>query len=605
MTIQHGSRNPTGGTYLWRFASGQPMDGVRRTNHTFMRRATRDLTDHGRSSRWSHRAGWERSAYRISASAVTIAIIYGYFTAQTATVNSVLGALAALTAYGMMRARFAFVSARHHRRVVRPLWETLAMIMDGSTVHSRAYGSDHKRYLTIPRNYRDSKARISLNVSPTWEGTPGEIRRMTALITRRLGGDWDAIPRLSAIPPVIDFIPSPAPPASLTFAELRTILDNGKPSQIIIGMGTHETVITIDLDSESPHVALSMGTGGGKSSLLRLIVSYLIHHGVERVDIIDPKRISHDWAKGIPGVYIHRTMTEQMQAVAEFRKRMEARYEDLERDANTEFSRHVLVIEEQNSWMDYAKTYWDDYRAELTPAERGRTPRRNPAIGDLAYCLFQGRQARMNIFSVFQSMSASAAGGRDMRENYGAKILARYSPQTWKMLVGTTPVPRSSRIPGRGRFALGEDDREVQFAYMRERKAKDWPGVPESEWKDEAREYALAGTALAEVIRLPGQRTGRIPRSDAADSRMIEPATEPLALDPVPADEPAMSLRELCDAGMLPMTYSAAKRARTRAGDTFPPGKPSPAGATLYEPRDVLAWHESRSGGAGSARRSG
>jgi hypothetical protein len=73
--------------------------------------------------------------------------------------------------------------------------------------------------------------------------------------------------------------------------------------------------------------------------------------------------------------------------------------------------------------------------------------------------------------------------------------------------------------------------------------------------------------------------------------------------DPVPVrgprtgtgDEPVMSLREMCDAGIIPMTYSTAKRARTRAGETFPPGKPSPTGATLYAPSDVLAWHESRS----------
>jgi hypothetical protein len=575
MTIQQVPRSPSGSTYLWRFLTGQPMDGVRRTNCTFIHRATRDMTDHGRASRWSHRAGWERASYRIGTCALTLAILYGYLTARTLTVDSAFGAFAALALYAGFRIRYLVANARHHRRTVRPLWETMHMVIAANAIHAHAYGDDHKRYIRVPRNYRDPKTRVRLTVPRTWEGKPGDVKRLTELVARRLGGEWDAIPKFSASTPVIEFMPSPAPPGSLTFAEIKTVLDAGKPSQIIIGMGTHKAIITIDLDSESPHVALSMGTGGGKSSLLRLIVAYLIHHGVERVDIIDPKRVSHNWAKGIPGVYIHRTMAEQMLAVAEFRKRMEARYDELDQDDAREFPRHVLVIEEQNSWISYAKTYWEDYRSELEPAERGKTPRTNPAIGDLAYCLFQGRQARMNIISVFQRMSASASGGGDMRENYGAKILARYSPQTWKMLVGTTPVPRSSRIPGRGRFVLGDDDREVQFAYMRERKARDWPGVPESEWKDEAREYALAG------------------------ARRVVPNGDPLVV--VSADgagsdeaEPAMTLREMCDAGIIPVTYSTATRARTRAGDTFPSGKRSPVGATLYAPSDVRAYFEDR-----------
>lgn len=585
MTIQQGRRHPTFGTYLWRFTTGLPMDGVRRTNHTFLHRASHDLTDHKHASHWSHRAGWERSAYRLTASVLTLVIVYGYLTARTLTTDCVLAALASLTAYGIVRMRMLIASARHHRRLVRPLWETMNMVISANAVHPYAHGDDHKRYIRLPRNYRDPKTRVRLTVPPTWKPSHADVKSLTALVSQRLGGEWDALPRYSAVPPVIEFFPSPAPPGSLTFAEIKSVLDAGKPSEIVIGMGTHERVITIDLDSESPHVALSMGTGGGKSSLLRLIVAYLIHHGVERVDIIDPKRVSHNWARGIPGVYIHRTMAEQMLAVAEFRKRMEARYDELDQDETREFPRHVLVIEEQNSWMDYAKTYWDDYRSELTSAERSHSPKRNPAIGDLAYCLFQGRQARMNIFSVFQSMSASASGGRDMRENYGAKILARYSPQTWKMLVGTTPVPRSSRVPGRARYVLGNEDCEVQMAYMRERKARDWPGVPESQWRDEAREYALAGAA-----------TDTITATATRDALMNVPAGPGTGSD----DVPAMSLREMCDAGIIPMRYSAAKRARTRAGDEFPRGERTPVG-TLYVPATVRAWHDSR----GPGKRSG
>lgn len=564
MSVHHsprGYQRTPGHVYAWRFVSGNHMWN-RTTNYTFIHRATRDISEHGRASRWAHRAGYERATVRIIATAVTLAILYGYFTSRTLTIDAVTGALSALTVFGIVRARFAIRNHGHYRKVVRPMYQTMTQItqINSLTIHHQAYGDNPKRHLRIPVNYRDPKARIRFMVPQSWEARPQMIRQLNDLVERRLGGDWDAIPHLHAYPPYIEFAPSPAPPKALTFADMKAVMDAGRENEIIVGKGTHDKVITIDLDSESPHVAISMGTGGGKSSLLRVIVAYLIHHGVERIDIIDPKRVSHNWAKGIPGVYIWRTMAEQMSAVADFRKRMEARYDELDRNENAVFPRHVLVIEEQNSWIEYAKTYWEDYRSELDSAERGKTPRRNPVISDLAYCLFQGRQARMNIFSVFQRMSASASGGGDMRENYGAKILARYSPQTWAMLVGTRPVPRSSRIPGRGRFVLGDEDREIQMILMGEADAKG---------------YALAGIR-PEAHAEPFDALRDVPADNAGSD-----------------DVPAMSLREMCDAGLIPVRYSAAKRARTRAGDKFPSGTKTPNGL-LYEPDAVKRYFANR-----------
>jgi hypothetical protein len=555
------SPKTSGWALAWRFCVGHHMDGKRRTNYTFLHRATRDHTEHGRASRWAHRAGWERSAYRVGASATALAILYGYLAERTVTEDTVMGAVAACAVGSALRTRYAYRNAQHHRRVVRPLWQSTTIVTEPSTVRSdiHAPGDNHKKFITVPRNYHtDSNARVRLVVPLTWEARPQEVKRLTQLVERRLGGQWDSVTRLSAFPPVIEFVRSPSPPASLAFDEMRDALDRGKPSEIIIGKGTHNSVVGIDLDSESPHIAISMGTGGGKTTLLMLIVAYLMHHGTERVDIIDPKQVSHNWAKGIPGVHIHRTMAEQITAIAAFRARMQNRYDELNIDEYQVFPRQVLVIEEQNSWMKHAKSYWETYRGELDSNTRGRTPRVNPAIGDLAYCLFQGRQARMNIISVFQQMTANASGGGDMRENYGAKILARYSPQTWKMLVGTTPIPRSSTINGRARYALGGHDREVQLILIT---------------REQATEYALSGVRVVQ----------------GAD------ALSCVSADGAGADDvPAMSLREMCDAGLIPVKYGAAKRARTRAGNAFPPGERTPVGI-LHQPSEVAEWFGNRS----------
>jgi hypothetical protein len=561
MSVQHGARTPFR-IYLARFLAGHHMSGRRHTNYTFRYRATRDLTNHGHASRWAHRAGWERASIRVVATSVTLAILYGYLTSSAVTVDACCGALAGLVIGLAVRARYAVRLAKHHRRIVRPMYQTMSQVVSGTAImpDAQAYGDDHKKYLRVPVNYRDPKARVRYMVPVTWEGDSGSVRRLGAIVAKRLGGDWDVMHHSTAYPPYVEFMPSPSPPRAVSFASILPAIERTKDSRIIIGAGTNDSVIGIDLDSESPHVAISMGTGGGKSSLLRLIVIQLIRNGCERIDIIDPKRISHNWAKGIPGVYIHRTMPEQIKAVSEFRKRMEARYEALDKDDTLVFPRQALLIEEQNSFIDYAKTYWEDYRNELDKDERAKCPKRPPVIGDIGYILFQGRQACMNVFSVFQRMSAAASGGGDMRVNYGAKILARFDHQAWMMLVGTRPIPRSSRINGRGRFILGDEDREVQFALIEEEDA----------------------TAFA-------MKYAKVVRED------VDPLTV-VSADGAGADDAGtpMTLREMCDAGIIPVRWSAAKRARSRSGDSFPKGMSTPIG-TAYEPATVREFFASRS----------
>ena len=217
----------------------------------------------------------------------------------------------------------------------------------------------------------------------------------------------------------------------------------------------------------------------------------LIRNGVEWIGVIDPKRgVSQAWAKNIPQVHIFKTANEQIDAIHDFRRLMEARYMDLELDeTKSDFPRRVMIIEEQNSWINYMVNFWNEYRSELEPSERGKIPRQNPAIADLNFILSQGRQARMNIISVFQRMSAKAAGGGDARENYGCKILSRFSPQSWKLLIGTSPVPRSSKIPGRAKLVIGDTDRWIQMGFITE---------------SEAREYA----AKADAVVLPDDDNG-------------------------------------------------------------------------------------------------
>ena len=555
MTIQQGKSKHTFPRLFGRFVSGRHMDGIRRTDSTFLQRASRDLTVHGRASRWAHLPGWHRVTWRLGSTAVLSALAWGLLFHRRATVITGSAGLAIALGLGIWRARVAILTWAHNRKLARPLYMTLAGIV------GHPPGDRHDHYLTVPRNFRDDeKTVIRLLIPPTWEGTVTQQKAVHGLISRRLGGDWDARWYHHVSPPKVEFVRAPAPPAKVSFADIRAAFESGSANKLIMGIGTHNSIPSIDLDSDAPHIALSIGTGGGKSSTIRALVAYLKRHGVERIDIIDPKRVSQNWARGIPGVYIHRNMAAQMEAVHNFRLRMESRYDALDTDETLTFPRHVLVIEEQNSFMNYAVTYWEDYRRELEPAERGKAPKRNPVIGDLAFILFQGRQANMNVFSVLQQMNAKASGGGDLRSQYGAKLLARWDNSTWRMLVGT-PFMRSSRINGRALLIIGDEQHAVQLPFLTE---------------TEARDYAMLGARAPASPDGGSPVVSRLPRAVPAGS----------------GDEELMSLREIADAQVIPIRYGALRKARQR-DQRFPAGTKR-GSVTLYRPAEMRAWHGSR-----------
>jgi hypothetical protein len=528
--------------YLWRFAAGRPLDGRPRTDSTWLRAASKDLMPHGRSARWHHWPGWRRTAWRLGTLGALTGFAYGYARERALTLALALAFLIVAAGSAAFVAHLRVRDWHMDRKIGIPLYT----VMSAFTGHNPA--DNHRKHIRIPRDYhKNTKARVTVMLPYSFEGTPDHQKRLHGLISRRLGGEWDADWNWHEHPPRVHFRRAPSPPGFVGFRDIFPFLEKSDGNKVIVGVGTHEAIAEISLDNESPHVAISMGTGGGKSSLLRLIIAQLMRHGVERIDIIDPKRISQTFARAIPGVYIHTTMAAQMKAISEFRQEMESRYDELERDSTIEFPRRVLIIEEQNSFVNYAKQYWADYRSELEPSERAKVAKTNPVISDIGFILFQGRQSRMNVVSVFQRMSASASGGGDLRENYYAKLIARFSAQTWKLLVGTTPVPRSSRTPGRGKMVLGEDDRWVQFAFITE---------------TEAQEYAAMRT---------------------------EPVAGPSGNDP---DEAPVTLREASDSNVIPLRYAALRKARSRDA-SFPAGVPAASGVA-YLPSELRAWFDAR-----------
>lgn len=537
--------NHTFAKVIGRFIFGRDLDGQRRTNATWFRHADKDLTPHGRATRWAHKRHMERAAWRIGASILVLSALYGLATARSITLVSLAVASCATLVFGTWRAYIAIRMHKHNKRIVRPMFQTVALLA------GHPPGDSHSKYLTVPRDFdTNEKAVVKLKLSPLWEGNVTQQKAVSGLVARRLAGDWDATYYHHAIPPYATFMRSPAPPKKVSYLAFKPYMDASKPSVLVLGIGANNKLISVDLDSESPHIALSMGVGAGKTSLMALIIAFLVKNGVERIDVINTKRVGYSWCQTLPGVFVHNTITAQMEAIHNIRIKMESRYEEIGQDESRIFPRNVLIIEEQNSWIKYAAQYWADQRQEMDNQERSKTPRQNPAINDIGFILFMGRQACFNVISIFQRMSASASGGGDMRDQYGAKLLARFSPQAFKILVGTSPIPRSSRINGRAIFVLGDEIHAVQLAYLNQ---------------DEALEYALSGNAAVNV-------TG--------------PGT------PIVSDDELYSLRELADYKVIPIKYGTLLKARNR--DKAFPAPIKRKGVMVYSPQAIQTWHEGR-----------
>ena len=245
---------------LTRYFAGRDLDGARRTNATWTQHADRDLTTHGRASRWAHKRHAERAAWRFGALAVTAAALYGLTNARHVTLISGAVALGCGAALAVWRVTLAMLRAGTRARTVRPLYQTLAPLA------ALPPGDNPSRYLSVPRSYKtNAKAQVKLWLSPKWEGSITSQKAISAVVSRRLGGDYEAYFHQSVYPPYAIFNRALEPPRVVTLDEFAPFIDGVPENVLALGRGAGNKVISFSLDSEAPHVGVSMSTGAGKS----------------------------------------------------------------------------------------------------------------------------------------------------------------------------------------------------------------------------------------------------------------------------------------------------------------------------------------------------
>lgn len=246
------------------------------------------------------------------------------------------------------------------------------------------------------------------------------------------------------------------------------IRQHSTPTELVLGKVAHTgDPVVWNLHTGSPHLLVSMGSGAGKSALLRLLMSQHLMHGGKCV-VLDYKRHSHRWVRHLgsrSGVTycrdiaeIHETLC-ALAAHARKRNRLADRLSDVEYDSGRGVGVPVMIaFEEMNATISEIETYWKGIGG------RGVSP----AISGLRELLATGRAVGMHVVAVAQRASARAMGGGDARENFATRVLSRHTRRTWDMLAEGIPYVSSSEVPGRAVMVQHGTAVEVQLAYLTE-----------------------------------------------------------------------------------------------------------------------------------------
>lgn len=365
------------------------------------------------------------------------------------------------------------------------------------------------------------------------------------------------------------------PPRRAGCQDLLAVWDRLTDTDLYVGESSSGPVV-VSLHDDSPHIAVSAGSGAGKSVLAQLLATQVLARGGEVV-ILDRKG-SHRWAVGLPRVTYARRPAEMHAVLVRLAEIADERNQrSLSEPESWDPGPRILVIlEELNATIGQLVDHWGDVR-------QSGDPRTSPAIRALREILYMGRSAKVNVVAIAQMLTARAIGGPEARENFSVRCLARYTSNAWRMLAPHVPMPRSTRQLGRWQIVTGGTSTETQVAYLTDAESRVFA----------ARGGGDAASLLSGAAAVPI----RDARSDRPSTRDV-PGDIPMAgdsrgqLDGLtdPLSEP-LTLREAVGQGVVPWSYDATKKRLQRS-----PTRPGAIGrrglAVLYRRGDLIEWVE-------------
>ncbi|MFM9584153.1 hypothetical protein [Streptomyces caniscabiei] len=239
-------------------------------------------------------------------------------------------------------------------------------------------------------------------------------------------------------------------------APVRATLDVLPASKALIGVGTDGQPVTVDLD-RSPNILVSTIGGGGSSTVLRTLTAQFLHHGAHAL-VLDMKRISQPWARGLPTVTYRADVADIHDALVGLAAEVRRRVDVVDRHgSDVGLLRLVVVFESGDATLRRLARHWETVRG---PGD----PRVSPAFTALIDVLFAGAMARMNV--LFDGDPMLSVLGPYGSEQFSTVILGRVPTGTWRRYAPAAgPAPKDRGRLHRGRVHVmqrGDTVRETQ-----------------------------------------------------------------------------------------------------------------------------------------------
>jgi hypothetical protein len=454
---------------------------------TWLREGDQHPTYDSFHSWWIELPGWGRTHVRLAV-IMWAWMAYMLWAGTIDTVGTVLFWLTSVV-YGIMLVGLLYQLTplmRHHRVYVKPLHNVLMNIMPEEMSAQRRH-----RMVVIPRNFlNDDSAGVKIYLPPNEPLDTRDKQRILSAVSSKTGLPTDEVTvswnTIGSRPHVV-VKPRPRPIDSVTWQTIEErAMMHLEETRVMIGLGRGDKPICIDFENDSPHLAISAGTGAGKSVLIKIILAQMVHRGADAV-ILDVKRLSHTWANNLPGIKYLKDVAKVHEELLSLVEELQER--NLKADRGEDVGRRMfIVVEELNSTKLQLDLYWRAHGGRGLSA----------AVQALIQLLCMGRQVKMHVISAAQSFTAAAIGGPAARENFGIRALSKYSSQMWNMLCGDVkPMPRKSSVKGRWQLVWGGETHEVQVAYMTDAEAQDLVRSTAAPGR------VFATSVQAEVVRRP------------------------------------------------------------------------------------------------------
>lgn len=450
-----GFNGPVVSTF-YRWFSGRPMNGHRYSDATAFRPGRVATDPSRRTSPYHMLPGWKRFAFfRLPVMAVPVE------SGLLALPDHVLGPLTdpwvhastgmALSSLAARRLYFWHRGRVFRNEVLRPLEQALQGVL-----HTK-----DSLNMEIPGDISgNDSATAVISVPAGWIGDDGDRRRFVDVARDRLrNGALEARWGLYGSSPFVELYTPPQPPTSVSFEFAEADLVSSRETAPMLGYGVGESIVTVSLELESPHILVNGPSGGGKSELVAGIVSQFLRKGYGLV-VLDAKFNSHRWLREVSEVS-YRAETEDLHTGLLWLEQELLRRARLTEEEQERLDPLCVLLEEMNSATDRLRAHW----SEIKPPG---APQKSPALRALGALSAMGRELRMHVIMVAQNAESNATGGASTRANFGAVVMSGRSTRAqWRMLAKHVKVPPPMQArPGRWALVVGDSVTQFQGPFM-------------------------------------------------------------------------------------------------------------------------------------------